>query len=92
MAKPKDVWTLLLLSVNLNKASVYVDLSFVNSLQSRTSCAISNPSEARLFKVEESVEYVPDFVFLPPGILRLTNNISPNCLGEPILNSPFESL
>ena len=42
--------------------------------------------------MDESVEYVPDFVFLPPGILRLTNNISPNCLGEPILNSSFESL
>ena len=54
------------------------------------SCNIS-PSKAKLFKVEESVEYVPDFVFFPPGILRLTNNISPNCLGEPILNSSFES-
>ena len=50
------------------------------------------PWEARSFRVDESVEKVPDFVFFPPEILRSKKSISPNCFGEPMLNAFFDKL
>ena len=82
MAIPKEVCTLFdISSVCALRASVYVDFNLVNSLHSKTNLAISYPLNDKSFKVEESVENIPDLVFFPPGMLRSEKRISPNCLG-----------
>ena len=73
-------------------ASVYVDLSLAICLQSRTFAAMSLPLAAKSSRISAPVAYEPVFVFFPPGRDSLSKRISPNCLGDAILNSPPANL
>ena len=52
-----------------------------------TNLHISFPSCPSFSKTSAEVEYRPDLPFFPPFKPSLIYRISPNCLGEAILNS-----
>ena len=64
-------------------------LSLEMPLHSKISDAILYSSLASFSNTSELVEKPPDLFFFPPGIFNSLNKISPNCLGELILNSLF---
>ena len=68
-------------------ASVYVDFSFARPLHSIIKSAILNPLIDKSSKTLMEVLCLPVFDFLSSGRFNLSNNISPSCLGEAILNS-----
>ena len=51
------------------------------------SSAIGCPSSEMFSKTSTLVCQEPFFDFLPPGIFISSNNISPNCLGDPTLKT-----
>ena len=62
-------------------------LSFEKCLQSKSKSAISCPLFDKSSKIETLVCQAPVFDFFPLSNFNLSKSISPNCLGEAILNS-----